>query len=52
MEHEGFKNLRVEHFDGWHQLYQPHLEEALTWFLAGGGKPGASPSPSAFPGRR
>jgi hypothetical protein len=52
MEHEGFENLRFEHFDGGHELYQPHLEEALTWFLAGGGKAGATPSASAFPGRR
>ncbi|MEO8043498.1 MAG: hypothetical protein ABI674_01215 [Spartobacteria bacterium] len=54
MEHGGFRNLRFEHFDGGHQLYQPHLEAALTWFLAGGGKAGASPSPSpsAFPGHR
>ncbi len=54
MQRKGFRNIRFEHFDGGHQLYQPHLQAALTWFLAGGGKAGASPSPSpsAFPGRR
>ena len=54
MDRGGFRNLRLEHFEGGHQLYQPHLQAALTWFLAGGGKAGASPSPSpsAFPGRR
>jgi hypothetical protein len=54
MEHEGFKNLRFEHFDGGHELYQPHLQEALAWFLSRDGKARASPSPSAsaFPGHR
>ncbi len=50
MEREGFKNLRYEHFDGGHQLYQPHLQAALSWFLERNGKAAASPSP--FPGRR
>ncbi len=30
---DGFKNVRFEHFDGGHHLYQPHLEAALDWFL-------------------
>lgn len=50
MEHEGFKNLRYEHFDGGHQLYEPHLQAALSWFLEQKGKSAASLSP--FPGRR
>lgn len=51
MKHEGFKNLRYEHFDGGHQLYQPHLQAALSWFLERKkGKAAASPSP--FPGHR
>jgi len=50
MEHDGFRNLRYEHFDGGHQLYQPHLQAALSWFLEQKGKSTASPSPS--PGHR
>lgn len=50
MEHEGFKNLRYEHFDGGHQFYRPHLQAALDWFLEEKGKSGSSPSP--FPSRR
>lgn len=30
---DGFKNVRFEHFDGGHQLYKPHLQAALSWFL-------------------
>ena len=29
----GFKNVRVERFDGGHQLHRPHLQQALEWFL-------------------
>jgi len=50
MEHEGFKNLRYEHFDGGHQLYRPHLQAALTWFLEQKSKSAGSSSP--FPGHR
>jgi hypothetical protein len=36
---DGFKNVRYEHFDGGHQLYQPNLQAALEWFLAQKTKP-------------
>ncbi|MDQ3199851.1 MAG: hypothetical protein M3Q46_11830 [Verrucomicrobiota bacterium] len=37
--HDGFKNVRYEHFDGGHQLYKPHLHAALAWFLEESSKP-------------
>lgn len=39
----GFKKVRYEHFSGGHHLYQPHLEEALDWFLEE--NKGTSPPP-------
>jgi predicted esterase len=50
MEHEGFKNLRYEHFDGGHQLYHPHSQAALDWFLEEKGKTGLQSSPTPFSG--
>ncbi len=44
--HDGFKKVRFEHFDGGHQLYKPHLQAALDWFLEGGDPAGAKGSPS------
>jgi len=30
----GFQKVRLEHFDGAHDVYQPHIGEALRWFVA------------------
>ena len=30
----GFQKVRLESFDGGHDIYQPHIGEALRWFLA------------------
>ena len=30
----GFRNVRLESFDGGHDIYQPHIGEALRWFVA------------------
>jgi hypothetical protein len=30
----GFQKVRLESFDGGHDIYQPHIGEALRWFIA------------------
>jgi hypothetical protein len=30
----GFRKVRLESFDGAHDIYQPHISEALRWFIA------------------
>jgi hypothetical protein len=30
----GFQKVRLENFDGAHDIYQPHIGEALRWFIA------------------
>ena len=30
----GFRKVRLESFDGAHDIYQPHITEALRWFIA------------------
>jgi hypothetical protein len=30
----GFQKVRLENFDGTHDIYQPHIGEALRWFVA------------------
>ena len=40
----GFHKVRLESFDGAHDIYQPHIGEALRWFLA------QSPISSGTPG--
>jgi len=30
----GFQKVRLENFDGGHDIYQPHIGEALRWFIA------------------
>jgi hypothetical protein len=30
----GFQKVRLENFDGAHDVYQPHIGEALRWFIA------------------
>ncbi len=39
----GFRKVRLESYDGAHDIYQPHVTEALRWFLA------QSPNSSATP---
>jgi hypothetical protein len=34
LQHTGFRQVRLEHFDGAHDIYQPHITEALRWFVA------------------
>jgi hypothetical protein len=42
----GFRRVRLESYDGAHDIYQPHVGEALRWFLAQSpNSSGASPSP-------
>ena len=45
----GFYKVRLESFEGAHEVYTPHVGEALRWFVAqgAGGKTGASASPSS-----
>ncbi len=50
LDHDGFRNVRYEHFDGGHQLYKPHLRAALSWFLEPKDKSNPRGSPSPFPG--
>jgi hypothetical protein len=33
----GFRKVRLESFDGAHDIYQPHISEALRWFVAQSG---------------
>jgi predicted esterase len=40
----GFQKVRLESFDGAHDIYQPHIGEALRWFVAESAK--------SSPGRR
>jgi predicted esterase len=39
----GFQKVRLESFDGAHNIYQPHITEALFWFVAQ--SPKSSPAP-------
>ena len=34
LEGTGFRKVRLESFDGAHNIYQPHIGEALRWFIA------------------
>ena len=44
----GFRKVRLESFDGAHDIYQPHIGEALRWFIAQSSTTsGAKPSPSS-----
>jgi len=40
----GFQRVRLESFDSAHQIYQPHIGEALRWFTAQSPKSSTSPS--------
>ena len=41
LQSTGFHKVRLETFDGAHDIYQPHISEALRWFIAQAG-PGSS----------
>jgi hypothetical protein len=41
----GFSKVRLENFDGAHDIHQPHIGEALRWFIAQSGTSSASPTP-------
>jgi hypothetical protein len=41
----GFQKVRLETFDGAHDIYQPHIGEALRWFMA------QAPKSSSVPAR-
>ena len=49
LRHTGFRKLRLESFDGGHDIYQPHIGEALRWFVAQSttGAPTATPRPTS-----
>ncbi|HEV3410639.1 MAG TPA: glycogen-binding domain-containing protein [Chthoniobacterales bacterium] len=48
LRHSGFRKVRLENFDGAHDIYQPHIREALRWFLAqSSAAPSASPTPGS-----
>lgn len=34
LQRTGFTKVRLESFDGAHDIYQPHIGEALRWFIA------------------
>jgi AMP-activated protein kinase-like protein len=43
----GFQKLRLESFDGAHDVYQPHIAEALRWFNAQSPKSAGTPTPNS-----
>ena len=44
----GFRKVRLESFDGGHDIYQPHIGEALRWFIAqSSAAPSATPRPTS-----
>ena len=42
----GFRKLRLENFDGAHVVHEPHVSEALRWFIAQSSAASGSPSPA------
>ncbi len=44
----GFRNLRLETHDGAHVVFQPHIGEALRWFVASSSAGVKKPTPSAL----
>jgi predicted esterase len=48
MKRTGFANVRLESHDGGHVVSQPHVTEALKWFVATGNSSLKTPTPSAF----
>lgn len=45
LKRTGFKAVRLESFDGAHDIYQPHIGEALRWFIAQSSGAAATPTP-------
>ncbi|MDQ6859862.1 MAG: glycogen-binding domain-containing protein [Verrucomicrobiota bacterium] len=45
LKHTGFKAVRLESFDGAHDIYPPHISEALRWFVAQSSGTAATPTP-------
>jgi hypothetical protein len=41
----GFHKVRLESFAGGHDIYQPHIGEALKWFVAEAGKQNPATTP-------
>ena len=41
----GFHKVRLESFAGGHDIYQPHIGEALKWFVAEAGKQNPTTTP-------
>ncbi len=44
LQASGFHKLRLESFDGGHDIYQPHIGEALRWFTAQSSQSSRSPA--------
>jgi predicted esterase len=44
MKFGGFRPVRLESYEGAHEVYLRHTTEALQWFLA---PPGAGPTPTS-----
>jgi hypothetical protein len=44
----GFQKVRLESFDGGHDIYQPHIGEALRWFIAQSSKSAPARRDSEF----
>lgn len=45
LKRTGFKAVRLESFDGAHDIYPPHIGEALRWFVAQSSATSATPTP-------
>ncbi len=48
MRRTGFRKLRLETHDGAHVVCQPHIGEALRWFVAESSSSVKTPTPSSF----
>ncbi len=44
----GFQKVRLESFDGAHDIYQPHIAEALQWFAGNAAPSGTPEKPGDF----
>ncbi len=48
MRHTGFRKVRLETHDGAHVVCQPHIGEALRWFVETSSASVKTPTPSSF----
>ncbi len=48
MRRTGFRKVRLETHDGAHVVCQPHIGEALRWFVTASSPSGKAPTPSSF----